>query len=428
MKNNTKVRLHLSKTLFENIVKEVLSEAKKMNMSGGAYTESVKMPKKAKKMEEVNAVTDSERMRKMHEMSSKEKMAKGLYKEVDAFEILKQYKTGMKLQKKGKPDETFTIQMVQPGGVKGMEAAHALHLKNDKTGQEFTDSPGNYEVVESMREDEMGSSDKYPVGTVLFKPKGNQTITVKRVEGDKIFVVSDLTPNREFQWSADVIDDGIRTKEFQLKSADQNEMQVNVAEAIQFSIPDILSGKHSKSNSPLNTIEDYKPGMKVVANKFYGNKEELNQSYGTVTGVEGGKVQYKRADGKAENDPADLVIVTGQATESQAMGEMQINVAEEGQMNEMTDAVSWEAIAAGMTAIGLAPLAINKLHQWWEKKHPESFKKAQKLSGAIDKQMGGNTPGQGHGVDTKKTFGPQNENKKKVMPKLNELRKQIKNK
>lgn len=299
MKNNTKVRLHLSKTLFESIVKEVVSESKKMNMSGGAYTESVKMPKKAKKMEEVNATADTENMRRMHEMSSKEKMAKGLYKE-----------------------------------------------------------------------DEMGSSDKYPVGTVLFKPKGNQTLTVKRVEGDKIFVVSDLTPNREFQWSADAIDDGIRTKEFQLKSSGQNEMQINVAE--------------------------------------------------------------------------------------------------EGQMNEMTDAVSWEAVAAGMTAIGLAPLAINKLHQWWQKKHPESFKKAQDISAAMDRQAG-NTPGQGHGVDPSKTFGPQNESDpinelmtdrehcewckknnfddpdckrresyyrnqgwinegKKVMPKLNELRKQIKNK
>ena len=84
MKNNTKVRLHLSKTLFENIVKEILTESKKMNMSGGAYTESVKMPKKAKKMEEVNAVADTDKMKKMEEMSSKEKMAKGMYKEVDA--------------------------------------------------------------------------------------------------------------------------------------------------------------------------------------------------------------------------------------------------------------------------------------------------------------------------------------------------------
>lgn len=102
MKNNTKVRLHLSKTLFENIVKEILSESKKMNMSGGAYTESVKMPKKAKKMEEVNAVADTDKMkkmeevdavrdtesmRKMHEMSSKEKMAKGLYKEDEMEEM-----------------------------------------------------------------------------------------------------------------------------------------------------------------------------------------------------------------------------------------------------------------------------------------------------------------------------------------------------
>lgn len=91
------------------------------------------------------------------------------------------------------------------------------------------------------------------------------------------------------------------------------------------------------------------------------------------------------------------------------MKEMEMNVAEEGQMNELTDAVSWEGIAAGMAAIGLAPLAIEKMHQWWKKKHPESFKKAQALSGAIDRQAAGNKPGQGHGVDTSKTFGPQNE-------------------
>ena len=84
-------------------------------------------------------------------------------------------------------------------------------------------------------------------------------------------------------------------------------------------------------------------------------------------------------------------------------------VSENSQINEMTDAVSWEAIAAGMAAIGLAPLAIDKMHKWWEKKHPKSFKAAQKLSGTIDKQMAGNTPGQGHGVDTSKSFGPQNE-------------------
>lgn len=69
MKNNTKIRLHLSKQLFESLAKQVLAEAKKGDMSGGAYTEAVKMPREVK-------ATD-----KMEEMSSKEKMAKGLYKE-----------------------------------------------------------------------------------------------------------------------------------------------------------------------------------------------------------------------------------------------------------------------------------------------------------------------------------------------------------
>lgn len=81
MKNNTNIRLHVSKALFETIAKEVLAEAKKANMSGGAYTETVKMPKQATKIKEVNAEADADKMKKMEEMSSKEKMAKGLYKE-----------------------------------------------------------------------------------------------------------------------------------------------------------------------------------------------------------------------------------------------------------------------------------------------------------------------------------------------------------
>lgn len=83
MKNNTKIRLHLSKHLFETIAKEVILEAKKQDMSGGAYTEAVKMPK-AKKSPEVKA---TDKMKKMEEMSSKEKMAKGLYKEEDMEEM-----------------------------------------------------------------------------------------------------------------------------------------------------------------------------------------------------------------------------------------------------------------------------------------------------------------------------------------------------
>jgi Tfp pilus assembly protein FimV len=80
MKNNTNIRLHVSKALFATIAKEVLAEAK-VN-GGGAYTQAVKMPKQVK---EVNAMADTDKMEKMEEkMSSKEKMAKGLYNEVDA--------------------------------------------------------------------------------------------------------------------------------------------------------------------------------------------------------------------------------------------------------------------------------------------------------------------------------------------------------
>lgn len=59
MKNNTKVRLHLSKQLFESLAKQVLAEAKKGDMSGGAYTEAVKISKvkKEKKASEVKATS-----------------------------------------------------------------------------------------------------------------------------------------------------------------------------------------------------------------------------------------------------------------------------------------------------------------------------------------------------------------------------------
>ena len=65
----------------------------------------------------------------------------------------------------------------------------------------------------------------------------------------------------------------------------------------------------------------------------------------------------------------------------------------EEKINEMVDpSTSWEAVAAGMAAIGLAPLVINKMHDWWKKKNPESYKKAQGISARIDQKFGGNQP------------------------------------
>ena len=59
MNNNTKIRLRLSKNLFESLTREILAEAK-VN-GGGAYTEVVKMPKVGK-IKEVNAVADTDKM------------------------------------------------------------------------------------------------------------------------------------------------------------------------------------------------------------------------------------------------------------------------------------------------------------------------------------------------------------------------------
>lgn len=71
MKNSTKVRLHLSKQLFESLAKQVLAEAKG-DMSGGAYTEAVKAPKakKEKKAPEVKA-TDKMKEEGVEEMETK---------------------------------------------------------------------------------------------------------------------------------------------------------------------------------------------------------------------------------------------------------------------------------------------------------------------------------------------------------------------
>lgn len=110
MKNSTKVRLHLSKKLFESLTKEIIKEAK----ANDGYTVAVKKPKAPKQVKEVNAVADTDKMKRMEgnvptststtsvqdmnmgndgklaipglkeKMSSKEKMAKGLYNEVDA--------------------------------------------------------------------------------------------------------------------------------------------------------------------------------------------------------------------------------------------------------------------------------------------------------------------------------------------------------
>lgn len=84
MKDNTKVRLRLSKQLFESLSKQIIAEAK----ANDGYTVAVKQPKMPKQSKSQAASPEVQKTDKevTMEMSSKEKMAKGLYKETDLEE------------------------------------------------------------------------------------------------------------------------------------------------------------------------------------------------------------------------------------------------------------------------------------------------------------------------------------------------------
>ena len=88
MKNNTKVRLRLSKQLFESLSKQIIAEAK----ANDGYTVAVKqpkMPKESPSQAASPAVQKTDKEATMEEMSSKEKMAKGLYKETEKESVKK---------------------------------------------------------------------------------------------------------------------------------------------------------------------------------------------------------------------------------------------------------------------------------------------------------------------------------------------------
>ena len=94
-----------------------------------------------------------------------------------------------------------------------------------------------------------------------------------------------------------------------------------------------------------------------------------------------------------DNEKKTLQTLLDKVTQAVAnsIKEIETKVAEEGQLNEIDpSSIDWSAVAAGLGAIGLAPLAIDKIHDMWKKKFPKSFEKAQGLNKAIDKQASGN--------------------------------------
>lgn len=111
---------------------------------------------------------------------------------------------------------------------------------------------------------------------------------------------------------------------------------------------------------------------------------------------------------RGEEKPSKFTSGVAKPAANQRFEEMETKVAEEGQLNEIDpSALDIGAIVSGMAAIGVTPVLVDKFWQYVKKKNPKAYEKAQSLSGAMDKSVGGNRPGQGHGVDTRHTFGPQ---------------------
>jgi hypothetical protein len=71
MNNNTKIRLHLSKNLFESIAKEVLAEAKKPNDGYSVAVKQPKMPKQSKDQATSPEVQKTDKEVKMEEMETR---------------------------------------------------------------------------------------------------------------------------------------------------------------------------------------------------------------------------------------------------------------------------------------------------------------------------------------------------------------------
>ena len=108
MKDNTKVRLRLSKQLFESLSKQIIAEAKGSRPNDGY------LPIKEKKSKESPSpeVQETDKEAMMEKMSSKKKMEMGLYKETNLEEgqtisIRKDFNLDGKDFKKG---QTITTQ------------------------------------------------------------------------------------------------------------------------------------------------------------------------------------------------------------------------------------------------------------------------------------------------------------------------------
>ena len=87
---------------------------------------------------------------------------------------------------------------------------------------------------------------------------------------------------------------------------------------------------------------------------------------------------------RGEEKPSKFTSGVAKPAANQRFEEMEMNVAEEGQLNEIDpSALDIGAVISGMAAIGVTPVLVDKFWQYVKKKNPEAYKKAQALSSAM---------------------------------------------
>ena len=130
-------------------------------------------------------------------------------------------------------------------------------------------------------------------------------------------------------------------------------------------------------------------------------KAKVDDKIAMLKGKKGKKQKVEENLGNAPEEK----MAESQLNENEILTQLQNFLST--QIGQGESAASIGGILGGLAAIGVTPVIINQLHKWWAKKHPESYKKAQGISAAMDRSVGGNQPGEKAGqVNPNKKFGP----------------------
>lgn len=139
----------------------------------------------------------------------------------------------------------------------------------------------------------------------------------------------------------------------------------------------------------INLTEAKKPvdPKKVAAEKKAEAKKVADKKAADKKAEDKKKEDKKKADAKKKLKESLYPMVRKMLAEN---ADIEENMdMEEGTLNEIDPAtIDWASVAAGLGAIGLSTVLIDKIHNLWKKKFPKSFEKAQGIHGSTNKIAG----------------------------------------